>query len=479
MDGGRVTRSASYDVMARPWDVVVIGGGNAALVSAMSAREAGANVLVLERADPTFRGGNSRHTRNIRCVHDETTAYNTGAYTRDELWHDLCSVGSGPSNEELAQLTVRESESVPAWMEGHGALFQPPLAGTLHLGRTNTFFLGGGKALLNQYYRTLADMDVPVLYEASVEEMHFDGNRCTGLTVVTPGGRAAVRASSYVAAAGGFEANLEWLARYWGEGARNYHIRGPHFNDGTVLEQLLQGGASTAGEERGFHSVAVDARSPRFDGGIATRLDSIPFGVVLNRDAERFYDEGEDIWPKRYAIWGRNIALQPDQIAYCLWDAKVQDLFLPPMYGAYRGDTIEELASALGLDARRTAATVQEYNRAVPTDATARFDPAGLDGVATTGISPAKTNWAQRLDSPPYFGVPARPGVTFTYRGVAVDGSARIRHEADSSFANVWAAGEIMSGNVLSSGYMAGFGMTIGTVWGRVAGREAARHAHG
>jgi tricarballylate dehydrogenase len=463
--------------MSSTWDVVVIGGGNAALVSAMAARELGARVLVLERADPTFRGGNSRHTRNIRCVHSEGTAYNTGAYTHDELWRDLCSVGTGPSNEQLARLTVSESESVPAWMEAHGAIFQPPLAGTLHLGRTNTFFLGGGKALINHYYRTLAAIGVPVLYETCVEVMHLEGNRCAGLTVTTPEGRRTVKATSFVAAAGGFEANLEWLARYWGEGARNYHIRGPHFNDGTVLAELLRGGASPAGEERGFHSVAVDARSPKFDGGIATRIDSIPFGVVLNRDGERFYDEGEDLWPKRYAIWGRNIALQPDQIAYCIWDSKVRELFLPPMYGAYRGDTIEEVASAMGLTARQAAATVGEFNRAVPADASARFDPSGLDGLATTGIAPRKSNWAQRLDSPPYFGVAARPGVTFTYLGVGVDGTARVLHESDSAFANVWAAGEIMSGNVLSSGYMAGFGMTIGTVWGRIAGREAARHA--
>ena len=463
--------------MASTWDVVVIGGGNAALVSAMAAREMGARVLVLERADETFRGGNSRHTRNIRCVHGEATAYNTGAYTYDELWRDLCSVGTGPSNEELARLTVRESETVPTWMEAHGALFQPPLAGTLHLGRTNTFFLGGGKALMNHYHRTLAAIGVPVLYEASVEEMHLDGNRCTGLTVTTPEGTWTANATSFVAAAGGFEANLEWLARYWGEGTRNYHIRGPRFNDGTVLKELLRGGASTAGEERGFHSVAVDARSPKFDGGIATRLDSIPFGVVLNRDAQRFYDEGEDIWPKRYAIWGRNIAMQPDQIAYCIWDSKVKDLSLPPMYGAYRGNTIEEVASAMGLEAGQAASAVAEFNRAVPADASARFDPSGLDGLATTGITPAKSNWAQRLDTPPFFGVPARPGVTFTYLGVGVDKTARVLHESDARFANVWAAGEIMSGNVLSSGYMAGFGMTIGTVWGRIAGTEAARHA--
>ena len=223
--------------------------------------------------------------------------------------------------------------------------------------------------------------------------------------------------------------------------------------------------------------MAVDARSPKFDGGIATRTDSIPFGVVLNRDAQRFYDEGEDIWPKRYAIWGRNIAMQPDQIAYCIWDSKVKDLSLPPMYGAYRGDTIEEVASDMGLDAGQAAAAVAEFNRAVPADAPARFDPSGLDGLATTGIAPAKSNWAQRLDTPPYFGVPAHPGVTFTYLGVGVDKTARVLHESDAMYANIWAAGEIMSGNILSSGYMAGFGMTIGTVWGRIAGTEAARHA--
>ena len=330
---------------------------------------------------------------------------------------------------------------------------------------------------MNHYYRTLAAIGVPVLYEASVEEMRMDGNCCTGLVVTTPEGRATVEATSFVAAAGGFEANLEWLARYWGEGTRNYHIRGPRFNDGTILAELLRGGASTAGEERGFHSVAVDARSPKFDGGIATRLDSIPFGVVLNRDAQRFYDEGEDIWPKRYAIWGRNIAMQPDQIAFCIWDSKVKHLSLPPMYGAYRGDTIEEVADAMGLEPGGAAAAVAEFNRAVPSDAATLFDPSGLDGLATTGITPPKSNWAQRVDSPPYFGVPARPGITFTYLGVGVDSTARVLHESDGRFANVWAAGEIMSGNVLSSGYMAGFGMTIGTVWGRIAGTEAARHA--
>ena len=156
-----VVRSRAVDQpWEQPWDVVVVGGGNAALVSALSAREAGASVLLLERAPHALRGGNSRHTRNMRCVHDCADDYNNGAYTYDETWEDLCGVGNGPSDEALASLMLQESRSVPAWMTAHGIRWQRPLTGTLHLGRTNRFFLGGGKALLNSYYRTARDPGV-------------------------------------------------------------------------------------------------------------------------------------------------------------------------------------------------------------------------------------------------------------------------------------------------------------------------------
>jgi tricarballylate dehydrogenase len=461
------------------WDVIVVGGGNAALVSALSAHDECARVLVLEKSGPTFRGGNSRHTRNIRCVHRSADAYNTGAYPFDELWKDLCGVGTGPSDEELARLTVVESESVPGWMSAHGALWQPPLAGTLHLGRTNRFFLGGGKALINNYYRVLDRRNVPVLYGARVEELVFDGPTCTALVVETGSQRYRLRAKSVICASGGFEANLAWLEQYWGSAARNYHIRGPRFNDGHILRQLLDHGADVAGEERGFHSVAVDARSPKFDGGIATRIDSIPFGVVLNNHGRRFYDEGEDIWPKRYAIWGRNLAMQPHQIGYAFWDSKAQGQFLPPMYGVYRGESVAEVAEAMGLDGGAAADEVHAFNSCVAGDAVSRFNPSRLDGVSTSGLTPPKSNWALPLDAPPFFGVPMRPGITFTYMGVRVDRNAVVQLRDGGAATNLFAAGEIMSGNVLSSGYLAGFGMTIGTVWGRIAGREAARHALG
>ena len=481
-----------------PWDVVVIGGGNAGLVSAITAREKASRVLLLERAPAELRGGNTRHTRNVRCVHDSGDQYTPGAYPYDELWQDLCAVGDGPADEELASFTVRESALVPGWMTAPGIRWQPPLTGTLHLGRTNRFFLGGGKALVNSYHRTAAAAGVTVWYDRTAEGLEFTGNRCTAVLVAgrESGEPERIAARAVVCASGGFEANIDWLRRYWGSAADNFLIRGPATNDGRMLAALYALGAAPAGQERGFHAVAIDARSPRFDGGIATRLDCIPFSIVVNSRGKRFYDEGEELWPKRYAIWGRNIAGQPGQIAYSIWDAKVSRLFLPPMYGPAVADSvagvaaglflppmygpaqagsIAGLAAALGLGGRAVAETVAGFNAAVRPGT---FDPTRLDDCATAGISPPKSHWAQPIDTPPYYGIAMRPGITFTYLGVAVTPRAQVLRTDGTVLRNVFAAGEVMSGNILSTGYLAGFGLTIGTVWGRIAGAEAARRAH-
>lgn len=455
------------------WDVIVIGGGNAALAAALTARHSVDRVLILERAPRHMRGGNTRHTRNIRCVHDQGDVNTPGTYPADELLADLRSVGR-PVDLELARLAVEESRSVPAWLGEHGVRWQPALRGTLGLARTNRFFLGGGTALVNTYYATAQKMGITVRYDTDVIDLVLEGRAAQAVTVRGPEGAATLRARALVVACGGFEANLEWLRRYWGDAVDNYHIRGTPHNDGSLFARLLEIGAGSAGDPKGFHAICVDARSPKFDGGIATRVDAVPFSIAVNREGRRFSDEGADIWPKRYASWGRLIAEQPGQIVYAVYDARARPLFMPSLYPPYVADTIEDLARAVGLDPARLAATVAEYNGAVPADAP--FDPLKKDGRSTIGLEPPKSNWALPIAAAPFYALPLHPGITFTYLGLRVNDRAQVLDVAGAPFDNLYAAGEVMSGNILSSGYLAGFGITIGQVFGRIAGREAATH---
>jgi tricarballylate dehydrogenase len=450
-------------------DVLVIGGGNAALCAALSAREHGARVTVLERAPRVFRGGNSRHTRNMRVWHAAPTRHLRGVYGEDEFFADLLQV-TGDTDETLARLIIRHSADAPEWMERHGARFQRALSGTLHLDRTNAFFLGGGKALMNGYYAAAQAAGIEVVYEADIVAVDLVDGHFSAAHLRTPEGSRAITAGAVVAAAGGFEANLEWLREAWGPAADNFIVRGTPYNTGQLLRILLDAGARAVGDPRGCHAVAVDARAPKFDGGIVSRLDGVSLGIVVNARAERFYDEGEDFWPKRYAIWGALVAEQPDQIAYAVIDAKASGRFMPPVFPAIEARSIAELARALQLPVDRLEATVRAFNDAVQPGT---FDHSVLDDSRTTGLTPPKSHWAQRIDSPPFQAFPLRPGITFTYLGVAVDQRARVMFGAAPSD-NVFAAGEIMAGNILRHGYVAGFGMTIGTVIGRIAGREAA-----
>jgi tricarballylate dehydrogenase len=241
-----------------------------------------------------------------------------------------------------------------------------------------------------------------------------------------------------------------------------------------MLKNLLAQGVQQIGDPTQFHAVAIDARAPKFDGGIVTRLDCIPFSIVVDRNAKRFYDEGEDVWPKRYAIWGRLVAQQEGQIAWSIIDQKSADLFMPSVYPAIRADSIGELADKIGLDRTALEATVAEYNAAVRPGT---FSSQSLDDCRTEGLTPPKTHWARKLDTPPYLCYPHRPGITFTYLGVKVDEQARVIMSDGKPTANLFASGEIMAGSILGKGYLAGFGMTIGTVFGQIAGQEAARHA--
>jgi tricarballylate dehydrogenase len=459
---------------SRVYDVLVLGGGNAGLCAALTAREAGASVAIVESAPRHLRGGNSRHTRNMRTMHTGPMGPMTDAYPEDEYWDDLLKVTGGLTDEGLARRAIRQTAEHLPWMQRHGVRFQAPLGGTLHLSRTNAFFLGGGKALVNAYYAAAESLGVAVSYDAEVTDVELRDGRFEAATVVHQGVEHRIAAKTAVVACGGFESNLAWLREAWGPPADNFIVRGTPHNMGRVLKVLLAKGARQVSDATQGHCVAIDARSPKFDGGIVTRVDAVSLGIVVNRDARRFYDEGEDFWPKRYAIWGRLVAGQPDQIAYSIIDAKSMGKFMPPVFPPVRAETLAGLATAFKLDPAALERTVAEFNAAVRPGT---FDHTVLDDCATAGLAPAKTHWARAIDTPPFYGYPLRPGITFTYLGVAIDDRARMLMADGSPSRNVFAAGEIMAGNVLGKGYLAGIGMAIGTTYGRIAGEEAARHA--
>jgi tricarballylate dehydrogenase len=457
-------------------DVLVVGGGNAGLSAAITAREAGASVVLLEHAPQTLRGGNSRHTRNLRIMHKSPTATLVGSYSSSDYWRDLLSVTHGNTEEHLARIAIDATAELLPWMHVHGARFQPALEGTLGLSRTNAFFLGGGKALMNAYYAAAERLGISVFYDTEVRSLCFANGMIREVTAVKNGTSSALRPKAVVVSSGGFQANIEWLRQYWGDAAGNFIIRGTPYAQGGVLKKLLEQGAAPVGDPTQCHAVAVDARAPKFDGGIVSRLDCIPFSIVVDRAAQRFYDEGEDIWPKRYAIWGRLVAQCPEQIAYAITDAKSEKLFMPSAFPPIRAQNIAELAGKLGLDAAALEATITNFNRAVRPG---KFDPGRLDDCRTEGITPPKTHWARPIDEPPFIGYPLRPGITFTYLGLKVDQNARVLTQDGRPSANLFAAGEIMAGNILGQGYIAGIGMAIGAVFGRIAGREAAKVALG
>ncbi len=458
------------------FDVLIIGGGNAALCAALMAREAGASVLLLESAPRAWRGGNSQHTRNLRCMHDAPQDVLVEAYPEEEYWQDLLRVTGGQTDEALARLVIRTSGSCRDWMRRHGVHFQPSLSGALHTARTNAFFMGGGKALVNAYYRSAEKLGVVIRYDSAVERLELQDGRFVAAQLA---GGERISARSCVLAAGGFESNREWLRSAWGQNeqgdwpADNFLIRGTRFNQGVLLKFMQQAGADMVGDPSQSHCVAIDARAPLYDGGICTRVDCVSLGIMLNRNAERFYDEGEDFWPKRYAIWGRLVAQQPQQIGYSIIDSKAIGRFMPPVFPGNKADTLPELARQLGLDEARFVDTIQRYNAACQAG---QFDHTVLDNCHTKDLTPPKSHWALPLDTPPYYGYALRPGITFTYLGLKTNADAAV-HFAGQPSPNLFVAGEMMAGNVLGKGYVAGIGMAIGTAFGRIAGSRAAQAA--
>jgi tricarballylate dehydrogenase len=484
-------------------DVVVVGAGNAALTAALAAREAGAQVLVLEKAGYEDRGGNSRFTGGIvRFAHDglkdilplvpdlteaEIARLEVQPYPGETYIDDIMRLSEGKADPRLTGVLVHNSYQTVRWMQSLGVSFE--LYQTAVRQGDRIFFpagaviqfWSGGPGLTHRLFRAAEGRGIDVVYDAPVIDLlsAADG-RVQGVRAQTSEGLMDIHAGAVILACGGFEASDERRGRYLGTEWEKVHVRGTRHNTGELLDRVEALGAQLGGHLDGAHAVPVDAGSPELGdlnlGDLTARL-SYPLGIMVNRDARRFVDEGMDFKSYSYTVMGPEILRQPGGIAYQIFDQQTVQR-LEPRYGSGSppaiAETIEVLAEKLSLNQEALVRTVRAYNDAVQ-DGT--FNPAIKDGKRTQGIEPAKTNWALRLDKPPFVAYGVCCGITFTYGGVMVNNAGEVLHSNGGPIPGLYAAGEITAG-IFYHNYPSGSGLMLGAVFGRIAGTSAAAFAH-
>ena len=479
--------------------VVVIGGGNAALTAAIAAREAGANVLVLERAPFDLRGGNSRFTagamrtvyngvEDLRQLMPDLTAEeiaNTdfGSYSREQFYDDLGRVTEYRTDPDLAERLIESSFETLRWLHGKGVRFLP-LYGRQSFktdGRTRFWggltveAWGGGPGLVDSLTSIASNSGVEIRYGARALGLRRRSG--TGFDVQLAD--ETVAADAVVLACGGFEANPAWRARYLGPGWDLAKVRGTRFNTGDGIRMAIELGAANRGNWSGCHAVAWDLNAPEFGDlavGDGFQKHSYPFGILVNNAGQRFVDEGADFRNYTYARYGREVLRQPGQAAWQLFDGQVahllRDEYRIRQATKVRADSIEALAAKIpGMDAAALVAEVERYNAAV--DVATPFDPTIKDSRSTQGLAVPKSNWANRLAEPPFEAYGVTCGITFTFGGLAVDAQARVLGEDGAPLPGLFAAGELVGG-LFYFNYPGGSGLTAGAVFGRLAGRNSA-----
>lgn len=432
-------------------DILVIGGGIAGLSAAIAARRRGTSVELVDSAPRAFRGGNARHARNFRAVHDAPTRYSPGAYSAEEFLSELLRVSGNDLDLPLARLLIRNSAEVATWFVENGVRLQDPRVGMVPYSRRTAFLLGGGKAMVNALYETAEAIGVSVAYETEAVSMTCGPDGGWSVKVACGADRHRIAPSCVIVAPGGPGGDPDWLRRRFGPPADGIHVRGGRSSDGRVMQMLLDAGAREVGDPTTCHMVAVDARGPRFDGGIVTRITAIPNGLVVDRNAAPVSTGSRDAGRTHYARWGPLIARCPGSVAFLILDAEGMNRSSPTAFPPVSAGTIDLLAGALGLDGVALARAVEAFNAE---------GPLGRPPVAT----------------PPFFALPLRPGLTFVHYGLAVDDRMRVT-KADGQFVEtLFAPGMIMAANVLRRGYLAGFGLTLSAVSGRRAGEAAASY---
>ena len=490
------------------YDVIVVGGGNAALCAALSASESVKKVLVLERAPEDEAGGNSRFTAGLfrlayRGPEDlktlipdlsEQEIANTdfGTYTEEQFLDDMARVTEYRCDPDLTEVLVKNSLSTVRWMRQRGVRFTAAwgrqafkIGGKFKFwGGLTVEAVGGGPGLVESLTQIAKKAGIEILYGARALSLVADDSGVHGVVVKHQGKTKTLSSKSVVLAAGGFQANTEWRTRYMGPGWELAKVRGTRFNTGDAIRMALDIGAAAHGNWSGCHAVAWDRNAPE-TGDLAVgdgfQKHSYPWGVYINADGKRFVDEGADFRNYTYAKYGRVILSQPKQFAWQIFDAKVKaqlrDEYRIKQVTRVTGNTLEELVAKLD-DTDQAAALkeLKEYNAAVQTQIP--FNPNVKDGRCTTNLRINKSNWANTLDTPPFEAYAVTCGITFSFGGLRINTRTEVLSSDGDPIPGLYAAGELVGG-IFWFNYPGGSGLTNGSVFGKIAGASAAAAATG
>ena len=491
-----------------PYDVIVVGAGNAALCAAIAAREAGARVLVLEKAPESEKGGNSYFTAGgFRFVHSgledvrrdvlvdmgeaEAAKIVFPGHDRQYFYETLMEVTHGQSDETLAAILIDNSRATIAWLRQNGVRFIPmygrqsfEVDGKHHFyGGVTIEAVGGGAGLVEFLLKRCKEVGIEIRYGTGAARLLQDTDRrVVGVTVRGAAGYEDIACKAVVLASGGFESNPEMRVRYLGQGWDLARVRGTRHNTGDGIRMALDIGAVPFGNWSGCHSVAWDISAPPF--GDRWVLDnfqkhSYPLGIMVNLEGKRFVDEGEHYRNLTYVKFGKAIMSQPQRTAVQIFDQqtvhRLRDEYRIKQVTRVEADTIGGLAEQLEIDPAALKATVDAYNLACKPG---NYNPAVLDGVAAKGISPPKSNWALPINKPPFVGYVVTTGVTFTFGGLKIDEQGAVQDMTDRPIPGLYAAGELVGG-LFYENYPGGTGLMSGSVFGKRAGTFAAEHARG
>ncbi len=488
------------------YDVIVVGGGNAAFCAALAAREHCDRVLVLERAPEEEAGGNSRFTAGLlrvvyrgvddikRLIPDlsEQEISNTdfGTYTEEQFLDDMARVTEYRCDPDLTEVLVKQSLPTALWMRGKGVRFTAAWGRQAFKvedrfkfwGGLTVEAVGGGPGLVDSLTQAARKDGIDIWYESRAVSLIADDDGIHGVILKKAGKTVEVKSRSVVLAAGGFQANTEWRTRYLGPGWELAKVRGTRFNTGDAIRMALDIGAQPIGNWSGCHAVAWERNAPEF-GDLAVgdqfQKHSYPWGIYLNAEGKRFVDEGADFRNYTYARYGRVVLQQPGQFAWQIFDGKVKHL-LRDEYKIRQvtkrvANTLAELVSVLDdVNAEAALKEIQSYNAAVRTDIA--FNPNIKDGRRTEGLAVPKSNWANTIDTPPFEAYAVTCGITFSFGGLRINTDAQVINSDGQPMRGLYAAGELVGG-IFWFNYPGGSGLTNGAVFGRIAGASAAKKA--